>query len=389
MVVTAQSNPYEIFMRKIGYSVGLESTLSRVVDTAQSYVRDRQLSTTAWKGLVRDTWHLQNDNIGDFFNALGILRRTATSVDVLNGLDVHAILIESLGDQHQAAVQMALLCQILESDGEIFLNCLKAGFEAGEIERLLKCLIDFKRAKLFQIYQNAQIRGRIAHVVSIERQATNKGNASAETKDQGRKRGPLGTKRVGPLANDPIPEVSFSSDYFRKVPPRRKDWAVSIGLYGANGLVQGKFDPLLALLRAKHCIIGCGAIVLWPFSHEISRLRLNASVFESKVLDFWDLVEFGVVGCAGHLSPACTQANSQRVLSLLKKHYDIFRNLNHPKAMLRRELPITIAYMTIAAELVALGEAVPPIPNIIDDHKEGGIFRYRSSRNSIGTISFG
>ncbi|TPN59648.1 hypothetical protein FJ981_04570 [Mesorhizobium sp. B1-1-4] len=376
-------------MRKIGYSVGLESTLPRVVDTARSYVEHRQLTTTAWKALVQADWKLKNDSVGDFFNALGILRRTNTSVDILNGLDVHAIILESLGEDHLIGNQMALLCQILESDGEIFCNCLKANFDTKGIETLLKCLIEFKRDKLFQIYQNPQMRTRIAHVVSIERQDTNTGNASAEVKDKAKKLGPLGLKRKGPLALDPIPDVSFSADYFRKVPPRRRDWAASIGLYGPDGLVPGRFDPMIALMATKGCLVSCGAVVLWPFSHEILRLRLNPVVFGSKSLEFWDLVEFGVVGCGGRLTSSITPSNSSEVLEILRRHFNIFRDLNHPKAMLRRELPLTIAYITIAAEILARGGEVPPIPQILEDQKKKGAFLYRSSRNSIGTISFG
>lgn len=393
MAVTAQSSPYAAFMRKIGYSVGLESTFPRLLDVASEYARNQQLPMASWQQLVHERWQLKNDNIGDFFNGLGIIRRSRASIEVLNGLDVLGVVAAALGDGVQPAARLAFLAQIIENDGEIFLNCLKANFEDSQIAALLVSLISFKRAKLFEIYLNPQIRSQIAHVVGIEKQTTNLGSASEERKAELKKLGPLSGRRVGPLSRPLVPEVEFSDDYFRKVPPRRREWAIDIELCNTEGRLNSSAIRLFDLLNARGCVIESGAIVLWPFDHEIARLRLNPALFEDKRLDYWSLVEFSVMGAGGRLSSQDSEpfALKSEVLDILRRHFEIYRGLNRPKAMLRREIPLTVAYLSVSGELVARGFPVPNLPDIVQElqRDDGTDMRLRTSRNSIGTISFG
>ena len=52
MAATAHSDPYAIFLRKIGYSVGLEFTAERVDGLVARYLQDRDLTVGGWNELV-------------------------------------------------------------------------------------------------------------------------------------------------------------------------------------------------------------------------------------------------------------------------------------------------------------------------------------------------
>ena len=52
MAATAHSDPYAIFLRKIGYSVGLEFTAERVQDLVASYIKNRDITAAGWHSLV-------------------------------------------------------------------------------------------------------------------------------------------------------------------------------------------------------------------------------------------------------------------------------------------------------------------------------------------------
>jgi hypothetical protein len=372
-------------MRKIGYSVGLESSLSRLADTAEEYRNNKKLTITMWNSMVRDKWGLKNDNIGDFFFALGILNRSRAGLEVQAGLDTMAIILESLGSSNPDLLKLPFLASILENDGEIFCNCLEAGFESHEVERLLTSAIEYKRSKLWEIYKNPEVRNQIAHVVTVERQSSNTGSASDVKKGGLRERPTLVKRGV-------IPSIEFSEDYFRKVPPRRRDWAIDIGLFDASGHKTEQHAALRTALDQRGCILGSGAVVLWPFSHETSRLRLNPVTFEGKILDYWDLVKFSMLGAGGRVlseDEGASSSHLSKLMEVLRKHWEIYQGLNLPKAILRREIPVTVAYLTVASEYLVSGLGLPNLPALVlaAQHEENGL-RYRSSRNSLGTISF-
>ena len=69
MAATAHSDPYAIFIRKIGYSVGLENTMERITDLHAHYAANTDVTASSWKELVYgiDHWKLKSDNIVDVF----------------------------------------------------------------------------------------------------------------------------------------------------------------------------------------------------------------------------------------------------------------------------------------------------------------------------------
>jgi len=182
---------WTIFMRKIGYSVGLEATLSRVSDLCDVYIADGTVTLQSWHDLV-SSWNLKKDNIGDFFGSLNLMKRTKTRLDVLPGLDLCALARRA--DPSNRILAGALLLLLMEYDGEIFLNALAGGFKEDDLVRRLTTLVHYKRDVLFKIYRAPEIQTQLARIVGIDRQATNIGGA-------GQAKGLSASKRTERLEN--------------------------------------------------------------------------------------------------------------------------------------------------------------------------------------------
>lgn len=387
-MIGADADHFQVFMRKVGYSVGLENTLARLSDLCDVYIRDGTVTLQSWKSLVGEEWGLKNDGIGDFFGALNLIKRTKLRLDILPGLDLCAISRKI--DPSNRVLAGALLLLLMEMDGEIFLNALAGGFENENVVHRLTTLVHYKRKVLFSIYRAPEIQSQLARVVGIDRQASNIGGA-------GKSKGLSGSKRTEPLESrteslrgPDIPEVEISDDYLRKVVPRRRDWAATIGLWDSETqkrTPQG--ERLLDALNSSGMTLRSGEIVLWPFNHEVSRLRINPTLFETRISDFWDLVMTALVGLGAEQSDAYDGSDCDFFVSAARTHVRLYRELNRPKAMLRREMPLTIAYFTIGAEFMNAGKPIPNLPAIIEDERQraDSPIEIRSSRNSIGTLA--
>lgn len=389
MVDTVRFDQFKILMRKIGYSVGLESSLDRLRDLAGVYRRQHQVSLGDWQALVNDAWNLKSFHIADFFNALGVLHVTKGKIDVLPGLDALTVCSTDLAAQQARTAEAAVFLGLLiERDGEIFLNCLAAGFEPEEVKRKLTDLINYKRELLFGMFKTPSVQLELARIVGIERQLTNAGSSSpAKTLSDQRRREPL-ERRTGDLSNPGIPPVSISADYLRKVPGRRRDWAVSVGLWDQDRGLTESGTRLLHRLDDLGLRLESGAVVLWPFEHEVLRLRLSPTTFEGKVIRYWDFVSLAIVGAGGTLKDNVAAGDAEEVAAVLERQIDAYRDLNRPKAMLRREYPLTVAFPSVSSNLLARGLAVPPLSDLIGPGKPLDTqFQYRTSRNSVGALS--
>lgn len=389
MADTARFNQFKILMRKIGYSVGLENSFGRLRDLAALYQEEHQISLGSWQKLVTDVWGLKSFHIGDFFNALGVLHVAKGKIDVLPGLDALAVSSVGLDEAESRRAQAAIFLGLLiEHDGEIFLNCLVAGFDADEVERKLTSLIHYKRRLLFGMFKTPGVQLELARIVGIERQLKNSGSSSpAKSLSDQRRREPL-EARTGDLSNPGIPPVSISPDYLRKVPGRRRDWAVSAGLWVSDQGITESGSRLLDELQGLRLRLEDGAVVLWPFEHEILRLRLSPTTFDDKVIGYWDFVALAIVGSGGTVRRNVEPGDDAAVAAVLADQILAYRSLNRPKAMLRREYPLTVAFPAISSNFLARGLPVPPLPDLIGPGKPlDSQFQYRTSRNSVGALS--
>lgn len=399
MAATAHSDPYGIFLRKIGYSVGLERTLERANDLVSMYTEKRDVTASSWAELVKGPqhWQLNSDNITDVFHSLRLIQRTADDVLILENLDAMAIASILLHDakEKEAACAFLLLWAILVNDGEIFVNLLLAGFDEEQIKEKLRTMVLQKRETLSLILNGKESAQRINRIINIERQEKNKGSA-------GRRQSIATLKRTEPLqpkrTNQPYavaPQVIiFSEDYFRKVPPRRKDWARSLGLWENKiGLTQRGEGFIHGLTRAGYIDSQKGIFTYWPMDYELIRAGFRSDLVSKNPKSLWDcLVDFGSA-YAGLSTPfvkaPSRDSDADCAVEMVTGMMRIFRTLHARKAMLRREMPITVAYPAAVACACSTQEPVLDLPKAIQIEQTGDKRRlaFRKSRNTGGALS--
>ncbi|MDE0039846.1 MAG: hypothetical protein OXU77_20155 [Gammaproteobacteria bacterium] len=393
MAATAHADPYAIFMRKIGYSVGLESTLHRVNDLVATYLRDGDVSLASWDRLVSgpDHWDLKTTNIADVFRSLGLIHRTAGDVLVLENLDAMAIAGTLLQRPSEIAEARAflLLWAILVNDGEIFVNVLLAGFKDRNIEKVLTTMMHQKRSALASVAKGKESIARINRIINIDRQVSNRGSAGA-----GRSVGSL--RRTEPLRssssrfrpNGRSDEIVFSDDYFRKVPPRRRDWARDLGLWEDElGLTQRGKDFVRAL-RVSGYVDAQGVFTFWPMDYELRRSGLHSNLLPEAPKSLWTTLLDFADAYSGRALSETSGSDPSEAVTLLRQIIAVYRRLHVRKGMLRRELPILVAYPVLVACASATRSSVVNMPDAIAAEQSGmRRIAFRRSRNMGGALT--
>ena len=403
MAATAHSDPYGIFLRKIGYSVGLEHTLDRIRDLQELYVSKGDLTLSSWKELVESEngWKRKTHDIADFFFALRLIHRSSGDLLILENLDAMAIATTLLNsdDEKEIARLTVFLWAVIVSDGEIFMNLLLSGFEEEIVKEKLSAMIAVKRKKLAKVILGKDAIKRIARIVAIERQESNKGSAGVgHSIESMRRTDPLHSvesmKRTGPLNMDSLSSVSFieqpvtfSDDYFRKVPPRRKDWARTLGLWSDDtGLTSLGFN-FINTLKSYGYVSDDEVFVFWPMDYELVRSGLKPNLFkETKTL--WEtLIDFATAHSGLCVKPF-ENSDTDTLVNMIDSMMKVYRSLHKRKLILRRELAFTVAYPAIVAIASARNEPVIDFPKALNAEQNGEHRRItsRRSRNTGGAL---
>ena len=394
MAAIVHSDSYTIFMRKIGYSVGLEHTLHRLGDLFDLYSSNKDVTISTWRELVSgiDKWKLKSDNIADFFYSLRLVQKISGDLLVLENLDALTIACSMLESEEEqiCAREFILLWAIVTNDGEIFVNLLQAEFEEKGIKEILTSMIKKKRAILKDALPGRESLKRIFRTVNIERQVKNKGSTGIGKSVASLNRTePLEAISKRPLSDQPNNnDVEFSEDYFRKVPPRRRDWARSLGLWDNKNGMTNKGRKFLNDLKKLGYIDDEGVFIFWPFDYELIRAGFRHDLLKSTKGLWQSLVDFGSAYADLRVSPRSKNDSDDTVL-LIGEMMSIFQNHHVRKSLLRRELPITIAYPAVIAFALARGQSVIDLPSALEAEQKGEKRRlaFRQSRNTGGAIS--
>ncbi|KAF0166273.1 MAG: hypothetical protein FD157_892 [Rhodocyclaceae bacterium] len=396
MAAIAPSEPYSIFIRKIGWSVGLEDTFSRVRDLVQLYVADKEISPASWDRLVRDEkngWGLQTNNIADFFNALQLIKVQKREVHVLPCLDALALAYLDIENDQQFsdALKFILGSQLILADGDIFLNFLAGQFAREKVEPLLRGMILEKRARLLNVVRAPQLSERVIRSISIDVQHTNMGGAAVGKSLSETKRTTPLASRTAPLSSRLDPQkVEISDDYFRKVTGRRRDWARSLGLIDNDLALTKVGTTLLSCFRRA---MGCsddGPITCWPLSLDLERLHLLPEKLSIPRISLWDHIctvreglKFDAAGT--------TEAGSatQEVFTQFESMYASYRRLCPKRDLLRREIPIGVFFHAVVACYIAKCRPLPDLRSTMEalGSDSSGSIIYRNSKNFEATIS--
>ena len=390
MAATVQRDPFSVLIRKIGYSAGLENTRERLLDLVRRYESAGLISNATWySDLVKGTWNLRTQHIGDVFSALNIIDVHQGAVDILFGLDALAITKRLVPEEKFERAVDAILCAlVLISDGDIFLNCLAVDFDPIAVRTQLLNMIRSKRELAHQAIRLSALREKVDRIINIEAQKTNRGSSGSGkgvnllTRTQ-----PLG-QEPGPLARPTDAEPTISDDYLRKVPVKRRDWARSIGLYADSHKTESG-RRLLSEIEEIGGRSADGSYALWPFLPELAALHLT------EVSAPWPTVSFErlckIVETV--YRPASTASSEEpldeqiRIFARMLKEY---KSLNTPKAALRNELPMRVARLVELGWNVS-GGTVLSLSNAVDFDQASPRRRIetRSSRNHEGALVFG
>ena len=395
MAAIVHSDPYAIFMRKIGYSVGLERTLERVGDLERLYVSTKDLTAPRWKELVtsKNCWKLKShENITDVFYSLRFIQKALGDVLVLENLDATAIarILLKTSDERDRARAFLLLWAILTNDGEIFVNLLLARFQEGAIKEHLSAMVVKKRRLLTEILPGKDSAKRIYRTVTIERQRSNMGSArgNASLGSFGRREPLQEVMSLAKQAKFDPEKLEFSGDYFRKVPPRRKDWARSLQLWDDECGLTAKGRGFVGKLKHAGYIDEEGLFLFWPMDYELVRAGFRPDLLQA-VKGLWDcLVDFAGAYAGVEVEPV-SMGDVDDLVELIEKMMMTFRSLHTRKSMLRREMPITVAYPVLVALAVAGQKPLKNVPAALKDEQKGDRRRiaFRQSRNTGGALS--
>ena len=393
MAATVHADPYSIFMRKIGYSVGLENTFDRVDDLLAMYLRNMDVTLASWEELVSspDQWGLKTKNIADVFHSLRLIHRTAGDVLVLENLDAMAIASTLLDNPSEATEARAflLLWGILVNDGEIFVNLLLAGFENRIIEKLLTTMMRRKRATLTNLATGKDSVARINRIVNIDRQVSNRGSAGIGRSVASLKRTePLRSSRLGARPGSRTDDV-FSADYFRKVPPKRRDWARALGLWdGEMGLTRRGRDFIRGLTASGY-VDAEGGFIFWPMDYELRRNGVHQNLLPRAPKSLWTTLLDFAGAYSGLTQRETEEGDPGDAVALVRQIMGIYQSLHVRKGMLRRELPILVAYPVLVACSAATHAPVIDMPAAIAAEQRGERRRiaFRRSRNMGGALT--
>ena len=373
MAATTRADPYAIFMRKVGYTVGLERTLERVTDLERAYVTNRDLTWADWRALVHEAehWNLQSDHIGAVFRVMGFVQRTAGELFVLDNLDAMAIACElaATESERERIRRFIFLWALLLSDGELFVNMLLAEFDEARIGEFMRKVLTHKRRVLRERLPDPGSARRVARVVRIARQVGNPGSkGKQDLRSGGTRTEPLEAefrRKLARAGSVEIPVLAFSEDYFRKVPPRRKDWARSLELWSdAVGLTElgRRFRDGLA---DRGYLVDGRYFVFWPMRHELIREGFAPNLLGPAGRELWPtLLDFAGAYSELDLSPQ-EPPDREHAVELLRTMMRTFRSLHTAKVLLRQELGLTVAYPATVALAYGRGQRLVDLPRII------------------------
>lgn len=402
MAVIIQADAFQGLIRKVGYSVGLEDLVGRVTALTRLYAAERRITYAAWEALVVDQFGRKEaarkgqksatEHIADFFSALNLIKLRNKEITPLQGIESCSILYRYLGEQgFGAALRVILTTYLIESDGDIFLNCMAASFDPDASKQLLESMIENKRALLTKVIRQPALQRRILDVVDIKSQHGQRGDATtpADSSPFARRSVPLTslTRResLGVAATGPI---NISSDYMRKVLPTRKGWARALDLITDQSLNELGSALLESLSRLGYRT-GLGPFLVWPFASDLQKLRIAPEDLKCSPLREWDLLLAISKGLGSSVSPFTDEDNHDEVLKLLREIFRLYKEGNAVTGVLRHQIPIFIAQPCVVAINVALGLPIPPLPEIVDSEIRARRINFANIRGTEGGLVVG
>lgn len=367
MVGTAQADNFAVFIRKVGFSVGVESLLGRAGDFGRAYANVASFRESDWTELVYNKWKLKSLNVGDVFGALDIARIANREVYAGNTGEALGIVHKLLsGPALDGAIRFLVATAIVRFDGDIFLNALRSAFIPDQTRSALIKMVSTKREALFACFKSPRDREAIARVVSIERQKGNKGSTGGGGLSSLTRSAPLGARAEGlglPTSPDIYAVESPSPDYLRKVTTTRRGWAESLGLFrDGNTTTQG--DSFLLELSKHGFSRVDGTFVVWPTTFDLEANLFRPEHFSSLgLLSSWDFQLSVYRGLGGRV--AIGDPDIGDVCGRIAKAFRSYKELSQHRTMIRNEMSSQVAYAVLLAMAFGKGEKISDIGSLL------------------------
>jgi hypothetical protein len=411
MAAIAPLDPYQALCRKIGYSVGLEKLASRIKSLVELYVRDRTLHPNAFIALITEEFKREEDateHFANFWGTLNLLRVLAwkqsgglqgrnkkkppkkpTLLEPLYQLDALSILrrfYENDEAKYDQSLRVVILQAIIESDGDIFLNALTSNFEPDDMKACFQNMILAKRKHLFKIMPT-QTR-RILEIVNIKNETKSVGVGGGTVGRFDRRTGSLGSNLLANKSNMPI---EISEDYIDKVRLSRASWAEDLGL--SRDDVRSKQGDAL-LIRLENSVVATSssvppAVLFWGYGHELERLRIRPEDIEAPRCESWDLLS-AIVHAENPDQSAATPVKDKRLVDLLRRIFELYKEANNVKGLIRNSLPIYVAEPVLAGIALADRFNIPAISSVLEEESKRKVRRIQKMiiRGTSGALFF-
>ena len=379
MVAIIPDDPYLCLMRKIGYSVGLEYLLERVIALTDLYVEQRGLSYATFQDLILTKFKRKQEAAHDFANfyqQLHLLQLAGQTVYPLYILETLSMLRRYLSGSektYMSAAKIVLIQSLLEADGDIFLNALAAEFDASRFKILGESMISKKRESIRSVIKSHALLQKIHRIIDIQSQPSNKGNprsSSADSRSRFEKRTePLDSlqKRTAPLEEKLHDRVDISDDVLRKIPRTRKGWAEDFSLFEKRSITSKGRNLLNALADNLNLKQDSGCYILWPYSSNLAKLQIKPQEIGATSLTPWELLCTVAQGVEGvRIAPYESEADYTEVVNLLRDFHILYQEGNTERGSIRLQLPLYIAQPCVVGLFGAKSQDIPPIPEILD-----------------------
>lgn len=387
MADTAQLNRYHILARRIGYSVGLELLLERSSMLADLYVDEKKLTYADWHQLVCESFGRKESaltHMADFYSQIKLIRLVNKEVYIQETLDILSIIHRYFDDkkQYNKAAQVVLLKNIIDADGDIFLNALSAEFEEKGFRSNLEKAFTHKRKVLTKVFPSLAIQKLIFDIVTVK-------NISSGSQ---KKQQPFADHfNFGNQSAFAKPEVkmSISDDYPTKVLPTRKGWAKDFDLYDDKGLttIGNKLIDKFSCMK----ICNNEFCYLWPYKSEFSSIRIDSSSVDDTVFRGHEITHSIIESYGRGLTVDFNCNNSYgKIADLLQEIFSLYKTANRERASLRLQLPISLALLACSSILYAKKEKQPPLHLVLDKltKTKDSPISFVNLRGTEGAITF-
>lgn len=371
MAGIVQSDPYLALSRKIGYSVGLERLFRNVLAVVEHYSKHASFSYSDWRQLVLVELKRNERSvveIANFFASLNLLRILGRELHIMPALDSLSILRRSIPDDDKffKAVRVILLHQILEADGDIFLNCLGAGFDESRARKLIEEMVLKKWRALQSSIKTPGIQQRIWEIIAIRSMESSGAKGPGETGRFGRTLpNDAFTITRKAVAVDPSEGFSVPLSYMRHVLSPRKGWAMDLLLFVDDKVTdkgQRLFDEIEKIGLGKRP----GPFIFWPYAEALAALRITAADIDAKPLSNWELLKAIAGSSAAQLAPYDATYDYDDLVERLRQFHQLYRTGSAARGMIRNQLPLYVAKPCLVGYCVALEIPVPDLPAFVE-----------------------